>query len=107
MATYLTGTFTVIHNATTADFTNYIYSRVYFNVAGTYTINGASVIAAAAGDTIDVIVNSSTTTLSSSNFLLLGNPKPIGTFTTGMVSATGDTVQYVYVDIKSGNPITT
>lgn len=39
MGTYLTGEVAVIHNATTADFDNYVYSAVFCNVGGTYTID--------------------------------------------------------------------
>jgi hypothetical protein len=44
-STYLTGTFSVIHNTgNTADFDNYVYSAVYFNTNGTYTINGLQLL---------------------------------------------------------------
>lgn len=100
--TYLTGTFSTIHSNTTADFTNYVYSGVYFNTNGTYTINGTSVIGVA-GETLDIIVQQSNTTLNS-GFLLLGNLKAIGLFQTGLITSTGNTEQYVFVDIQTGLP---
>ena len=103
MGTYLTGEVAVIHNQTTADFDNYVYSAVFCNVAGTYTINGASVILVA-GETLEVVVDGSNTTLSSNNFLLLGNPKTKGIFKTGLITATGGTEQYQFVNIKTGLP---
>lgn len=100
--TYLTGTFSVIHSNTTADFNNYVYSGIYFNSNGTYTINGISVTGVA-GKTIDVIVQGSTTTLNS-GFVLLGNPKPVGVIPTGLMTSTGGTEQYVFVNINTGLP---
>lgn len=113
MGTYLTGEVSIIHNATTADFENYVYSAILCNVGGSYTINGASVTLVA-GQTVDVVVNGDTTTLSGNNFLLLGNPIAVQTkVKTGLISATTETFQnnigvvdtYQYVDIKTGNPI--
>ena len=72
-------------------------------MAGTYTINGASVILVA-GETLEVVVDGSNTTLSSNNFLLLGNPKTKGIFKTGLISSTGGTEQYQFVNIKTGLP---
>jgi len=103
MGTYLTGTYSVIHNSSNADFDNNVYSAVFCNVAGTYTINGASVILVA-GETLEVVVDGSNTTLSSNNFLLLGNPKTKGIFKTGLITATGGTEQYQFVNIKTGLP---
>ena len=100
--TYLTGTYSVIHTNITADFDNYVYSAVYFNTAGTYTINGASVTGVA-GKTLDNIINESTTTLSA-GFLLLGNLKAQGVIPTGLITATGGTEQYQFVNIKTGLP---
>ncbi len=103
MATnYLTGTFSVIHSNTTADFNNYVYSAVYFNSSATFTINGTSVVGVA-GETLDIIVKESNTTLNS-GFVLLGNPKPVGLFQTGLITSTGGTEQYVFVDINTGLP---
>jgi hypothetical protein len=101
--TYRTGTYTVIHSNTTADFTNYVYSAIYFNSNGTYTINGVSVIGVA-GETLDILVSSDGTTLNS-GFLLLGNSKPLGVFDTGLFSSTTTNEFYKFVDIKTGNPI--
>lgn len=103
MGTYLTGEVAVIHNATTADFDNYVYSAVFCNVGGTYTINGAFVILVA-GETLEVVVDGSNTTLSANNFLLLGNPKTKGIFKTGLITSTGGTEQYQFVNIKTGLP---
>lgn len=103
MGTYLTGEVAVIHNATTADFDNFVYSAVFCNVGGTYTINGASVTLVG-GETLEVVVDGSNTTLSNNDFLLLGNPKPAGLFKTGLITATGGTEQYQFVNIKTGLP---
>ena len=100
--TYLTGTYSVIHTNTTADFVNYVYSAVYFNTNGSYTINGASVTGVA-GNTLDGIIDGDTTTLSS-GFLLLGNLKAQGVIPTGLITATGGTEQYQFVYIKTGLP---
>jgi hypothetical protein len=103
MATnYLTGTFSVIHSNTTADFDNYVYSAVYFNSNGTYTINGTSVTGVA-GKTLDIIVQESNTTLNS-GYILLGNLKAAGLFQTGLITSTGGTEQYVFVNINTGLP---
>jgi len=113
MGTYLTGEVSVIHNGTTADFDNYVYSAVYFNNGGSYTINGTSV-QGFDGKTIEVIIDGGTTVLSGGDFLLLGNPKAIQTQApTGLLSATTTTFQnntgivetYQYIDIKTGKPI--
>jgi len=103
MGTYLTGEVAVIHNATTADFDNFVYSAVFCNVGGTYTINGASVTLVG-GETLEVVVDGSNTTLSNNDFLLLGNPKTKGIFKTGLITATGGTEQYQFVNIKTGLP---
>lgn len=100
--TYLTGTYSVIHTNTTADFDKYVYSAVYFNSGSTYTINGASVTGVA-GKTLDNIIDGSTTTLSA-GFLLLGNLKAQGVIPTGLITATGGTEQYQFVNIKTGLP---
>ena len=86
-----------------ADFTNYVYSAVYFNSNGTYTINGISVTGVA-GSTLDILVGSDGTTLNA-GFLLLGNSKPLGVFDTGLFSSTTTNEFYKFVDIKTGNPI--
>jgi hypothetical protein len=102
MGTYLTGTYSVLHTLGTADFDNFVYSAVYFNSGATYTINGASVTGVA-GETLDIIVQETNTTLST-GYLLLGNPKPAGLFKTGLITATGGTEQYQFVNIKTGLP---
>ena len=102
MGTYLTGTYSVLHTLGTADFDNFVYSAVYFNSGATYTINGASVTGVA-GETLDIIVQETNTTLST-GYLLLGNPKPEGLFKTGLITATGGTEQYQFVNIKTGLP---
>ncbi len=104
MGTYLTGEVSVIHNATTADFDNYVYSAVYFNNTGPFIINGNASITGVVGETLEVVVDGSTTTLDGNNFLLLGNPKTKGIFKTGLITATGDTEQYQFVNIKTGLP---
>jgi hypothetical protein len=101
--TYLTGTYSVIHTNTTADFDKYIYSAAYFNSGSTYTINNASVVGVA-GKTLDNIIQPPTATTLSSGFLLLGNLKPQGVFPTGLITATGGTEQYQFVNIKTGLP---
>ena len=102
-STYLTGTFTVIHNTGNTNFDSYVYSAVYFNTNGTYTINGSSIIGVA-GKTIDLLIQQSGTTLNN-GFALLGNPKPIGLFQTGLISTTtGGTEEYRFVDIRTGLP---
>ena len=100
MNTFQNGTFSVIHYENNADFTNFVYSAVYFTAAGPFNINGTSV-AGTAGQSIPLIVKQTGTTLAS-GFLLLGNPKPV-LHKTGKIS--GDT--YQYVDIKTGNIIRT
>ena len=102
MGTYLTGTYSVLHTLGTADFDNFVYSAVYFNSGATYTINGASVTGVA-GETLDIIVQETNTTLST-GYLLLGNPKRAGLFKTGLITATGGTEQYQFVNIKTGLP---
>jgi len=101
--TYLTDTYSVIHTDSTADFDNYVYSSVYFNTNGSYTINGASVTGVA-GKTLDNIIQPPPATTLNSGFLLLGNPKPLGVFPTGLITSTGGTEQYQFVNIKTGLP---
>jgi len=106
MGTYLTGTYSVIHTISTANFTNFVYSAVYFNASGTYTINGTSVIGVA-GDTLEIIVESPSSTTLHAGFLLLGNAKPPGLFRTGLVTTTGGTnggEQWQFVNINTGLP---
>jgi len=100
MNTFQNGTFSVIHNNTTTDFTNYVYSAVYCNATAGIQVNGTSVNCQQ-GQIIPLIVKEDGTSLSG-DFLLLGNPKPV-LHKTGKIS--GDT--YQYVDIKTGNIIRT
>jgi hypothetical protein len=103
MGTYLTGTYSVLHTSGTTDFTNFVYSAVYFNSGATYTINGASVVGVA-GETLDIIVKEDGTTLNA-GYLLLGNAiAPQTKIKTGLITATGGTEQYQFVNIKTGLP---
>ena len=103
MGTYLTGTYSVLHTEETADFTNFVYSAVYFNKSGTYVINGTSVLGVP-GETLDIIVKEDGTTLSI-GYLLLGNPiAPQTKIKTGLISTTGGTEHYQFVNIKTGLP---
>jgi hypothetical protein len=99
MNTLQNGTFSVIHSSGTTDFTNYMYSAVYCNATTSIVVNGTT-IACQQGQIIPVIVKSDGTTLTS-NFLLLGNPKPAGLEKTGKISGT----TYQWIDIKTGLPI--
>ena len=101
--TYLTGTYSVIHTNTTADFDKYVYSAVYFNSNGSYTINNASVTGRV-GETFDIIIQPPPLTTLNSGFLLLGNLKAQGVFPTGLITATGGTEQYQFVNIITGLP---
>lgn len=103
MGTYLTGTYSVIHSATTADFANFVYSAVYFNGVGPFTINGTSVDGAI-GETLDIVVDENTTTLTG-DFLLLGNPiAPQTKVQTGLISGDSHNEVWQFVDIKTGLP---
>lgn len=104
MGTYLTGTYSVIHNISNADFDNNVYSAIYIVTASVpLAINGTSFTPTVAGETIDIIVQEDGTTLNAA-YLLLGNPKPAGLFKTGLISSTGGTEQYQFVNIKTGLP---
>jgi len=100
MNTFQNGTFNVIHSSTQVDFTNNVYAAVYCSATSSILVNGTT-IACSIGETIPIIVKSAGTTLSV-DFLLLGNVKPI-LHPTGKLG-TGDT--YTYVDIRTGNQIT-
>ena len=103
MGTYLTGTYNVLHTDGTADFSNFVYSAVYFNSGATYTINSVPVIGVA-GETLDIIVQQSGTTLDT-GYLLLGNPiAPQTKIKTGLITSTGGTEQYQFVNINTGLP---
>jgi len=110
--TYLTGEVTVIHTNLTADFDNFVYSRVHCNVGGTFQINDTSVTMVA-GESLDVVVEAPPATTLNSKFVLLGNPiAPQALYPTGVISATTENFQnniglvktYQFVDIKTGNP---
>ena len=107
MGTYLTGTYSVIHDSTNADFDNFVYSAVYIVTASVaLTINGTTFTPTVAGETIDIIVQEDGTTLNAA-YLLLGNAKPVGLFRTGLVTTTGGTTggeQWQFVNIKTGLP---
>ena len=107
MGTYLTGTYSVIHTNTTADFDNFVYSAIYIVTASVaLAINGTTFTPTVAGETIDIIVQEDGTTLNAA-YLLLGNAKPVGLFRTGLVTTTGGTTggeQWQFVNIKTGLP---
>jgi len=104
MGTYLTGTYSVLHTSGTTDFDNYVYSAVHFMKAGTYTINGTSVNVTTVNTQIEIIVDANTTTVNDF-MLLLGNPiAPQTKVKTGLITATGGTEQYQFVNIKTGLP---
>ena len=101
MGTYLTGTYSVIHTIGDADFNNFVYSSIYFNVAGAFIINGIVVIGVA-DNVVDIIVNENTTTLST-DFLLLGNPiAPQTKVKTGLISGDSHNEVWEFVNIKNG-----
>ena len=107
MGTYLTGTYSVIHDSTNADFDNFVYCAIYIVTASVaLTINGTTFTPTVAGETIDIIVQEDGTTLNAA-YLLLGNAKPVGLFRTGLVTTTGGTTggeQWQFVNIKTGLP---
>jgi hypothetical protein len=107
MGTYLTGTYSVIHDSTNADFDNFVYSAIYIVTASVaLTINGTTFTPTVAGETIDIIVQEDGTTLNAA-YLLLGNAKPVGLFRTGLITTTGGTTggeQWQFVNIKTGLP---
>ena len=104
MGTYLTGTYSVIHTSGTTDFDNFVYSAAYLTKAGTYTINGTSITTLTPDTQIDIIVDGKTTSVNPFMFLL-GNPiAPQTKVKTGLITATGGTEQYQFVNIKTGLP---
>ena len=104
MGTYLTGTYSVLHTDKTSDFKNFVYSAVHFTKAGTFIINGTSVNVTTANTQIEIIVDDNTTTLNEF-MLLFGNPiAPQTKVKTGLITATGGTEQYQFVNIKTGLP---
>jgi len=103
MGTYLTGTYSVIHTSGTTDFNNFVYSAVYFNTAGPFTINGTNVVGSI-GETLDIVVDENTTILST-DFLLLGNPiAPQTKVQTGLISGDSHNEVWQFVNIKTGLP---
>ena len=106
MGTYLTGTYSVLHTLGTADFDNFVYDAVYFNVGATYNINDTSVVGVA-GETLDIIVQAPPATTLSADFLLLVNPIETQTKIQNVliygVTATANAV-YQFVDIITGLP---
>tara|TARA_R110000824_G_scaffold184427_1_gene365378 strand:+ start:1548 stop:1868 length:321 start_codon:yes stop_codon:yes gene_type:complete len=103
MGTYLTGTYSVIHTSGTTDFNNFVYSAVYFNTAGPFTINGTNVVGSI-GETLDIVVDENTTILST-DFLLLGNPiAPQTKVKTGLISGDSHNEVWQFVNIKTGLP---
>jgi hypothetical protein len=99
MNTFQNGTFNVIHSSGNTDFNTYVYSAVYCNQTAQITLNGETV-ECVAGETLPIIVDGATTT-HTTDFLLLGNPKPAGLNKTGKISGT----TYQWTDIKTGLPI--
>ena len=103
MGTYLTGTYSVIHTSGTTDFNNFVYSAVYFNTTGSFTINGTNVVGSI-GETLDIVVDENTTILST-DFLLLGNPiAPQTKVQTGLISGDSHNEVWQFVNIKTGLP---
>jgi hypothetical protein len=104
MGTYLTGTYSVLHTSGVTDFDNFVYSAVYFNTTGTYTINGVSV-EGVGGETLDIIVQAPPATVLDVRFLLLGNPiAPQTKVQTGLISGDSHNEVWQFVNIKTGNP---
>ncbi len=103
MGTYLTGTYSVLHTLGTTDFDNFVYDAVYFSTATSMTINGVSVTGAI-GETLEITVDGNTS-IPIAGVLLLGNPiAPQTKVKTGLITATGGTEQYQFVNIKTGLP---
>lgn len=103
MGTYLTGNYSVIHTNTTADFDNFVYDAVYFDSATTMTINGV-VVTGVLGETLEITVDGNTS-IPVAGVLLLGNPiAPQTKVKTGLITATGGTEQYQFVNINTGLP---
>lgn len=68
-----TGVYSIIHKAEDADFSNFVYLRLYAGTAATPTINGVDVTLAAS-TVLDIKVNSITPT---AGVYLLGNKKDV------------------------------
>ena len=106
--TYLTGEVCVIHPEAEVNFAMFIYSGVYCNLAGAYTING-TLVTMNAGDTLEVIVDGDSTIPSTTDILFLGNPKFAGVCTTGntqsglvSTSAQSTAETWQFQNIKNG-----
>lgn len=72
---FQTGIYSIIHEASNADFVNYSYYQVYFGVDSTITLNG-QIVNLAATMTIDIPVKSISPT---PNVYLLGDKKDVTT----------------------------
>jgi hypothetical protein len=95
MGTYLTGTYTILHTNTTADFDNFVYDAVYFSgVAVTGVL----------GETLSITVDGNTSILNA-GVLLLGNPiAPQTKVQTGLISGDSHNEVWQFVNIKTGLP---
>ena len=103
MGTYLTGTYTILHTDTTADFDNFVYDAVYFSTTTTMTINGVGVTGVL-GETLSITVDGNTSNLVA-GVLLLGNPiAPQTKVQTGLISGDSHNEVWQFVNIKTGLP---
>lgn len=102
MGTHLTGTYSIIHNSTQVNFTDFVYSAIYFGAGGAQIINGITVTGVA-GTTLDIIVDPSNTT-PAIGMLFLGNVKPRELYRTGHISGNSSNELWQFVNIKNGNP---
>ena len=103
MGTYLTGTYTILHTNTTADFDNFVYDAVYFSTTTTMTINGVGVTGVL-GETLSITVDGNTSILNA-GVLLLGNPiAPQTKVQTGLISGDSHNEVWQFVNIKTGLP---
>lgn len=103
MGTYLTGTYTILHTDTTADFDNFVYDAVYFSTTTTMTINGVGVTGVL-GETLSITVDGNTSILNA-GVLLLGNPiAPQTKVQTGLISGDSHNEVWQFVNIKTGLP---
>ena len=102
------GNFRIMDISTDADFVNNVYSAfiIIDNTGAPFTINGTTYTPPNEwdGQFIPLRINGNTTT-PNSNLMLLGNPKdPALNVTTGLITSTGGTEQYQFVNIKTGLP---
>ena len=103
MGTYLTGTYTILHTNTTADFDNFVYDAVYFSTTTQMLINGVTVDGVL-GDTLSITVDGNTSNLVA-GVLLLGNPiAPQTKVQTGLISGDSHNEVWQFVNIKTGLP---